>query len=248
MVSLTTGLSLLQVEHTVSELVTGIDIVQSQILIAEGYPLDSKEIGITSQSSVKLNGAAIQCRITTEDPANQFAPDTGRIEFYSTGSGNGVRLDGGNGFTGAVITPYYDSLLVKICSFGRNFEEIKRVLVGLQTVDNFGVALPADWTPGEEVIVPPAGSCGVAKDRMDGGDKELHCYHSHYKGNYITYNKQPKTFISFHYQLVTFFFGTPPFLQDRLGRHLQSQKQINSYSQGNQACCEYFDGQFQWHR
>lgn len=112
----------IQVEHTVSELVTGVDIVQAQILIAEGYTLDSKEIGIPDQKSVQLNGAAIQCRITTEDPANQFAPDTGKIEFYTTGSGNGIRLDGGNGFTGAVITPYYDSLLVKVCSHARTFE------------------------------------------------------------------------------------------------------------------------------
>lgn len=130
----------IQVEHTVSELVTGVDIVQSQILIAEGYPLDSKEIGITSQDSVKLNGAAIQCRITTEDPANQFAPDTGHIDFYSTGSGNGIRLDGGNGFTGAVITPYYDSLLVKICSFGRNFEDATRKAIrGLNELQVKGV-------------------------------------------------------------------------------------------------------------
>lgn len=112
----------IQVEHTVTELVTGIDIVQAQILIAEGYALDSPEIGIPSQDAVQMRGAAIQCRITTEDPANQFAPDTGNIEFYSTGSGNGVRLDGGNGFTGAVISPYYDSLLVKVTAFGRTFE------------------------------------------------------------------------------------------------------------------------------
>lgn len=112
----------IQVEHTVTELVTGIDIVQAQILIAEGYSLDSPEINIPDQDAVKPRGAAIQCRITTEDPANQFAPDTGKIEFYSTGSGNGVRLDGGNGFTGAVITPYYDSLLVKITCYGRDFK------------------------------------------------------------------------------------------------------------------------------
>ncbi|MGN1350251.1 MAG: biotin carboxylase N-terminal domain-containing protein, partial [Anaerovoracaceae bacterium] len=111
----------IQVEHTVSEVVTGIDIVQAQILIAEGYALDSKAINIQSQADVHLRGAAIQCRITTEDPANSFAPDTGKIEFYSTGSGNGIRLDGGNGFTGAVITPYYDSLLVKVTAFGRDF-------------------------------------------------------------------------------------------------------------------------------
>ncbi|MDD6255362.1 MAG: pyruvate carboxylase [Eubacteriales bacterium] len=112
----------IQVEHTVTELVTEIDIVQSQILIAEGYALNSPEINIPNQDAVQPRGAAIQCRITTEDPANQFAPDTGKIDFYATGSGNGVRLDGGNGFTGAVITPYYDSLLVKITCYGRDFK------------------------------------------------------------------------------------------------------------------------------
>ncbi|HBC96895.1 MAG TPA: pyruvate carboxylase [Clostridium sp.] len=116
----------IQVEHTVSEMVTGIDIVQAQILIAEGYPLDSKEIGINSQSDIKLNGYAIQCRVTTEDPLNNFAPDTGRIDMYRTGSGFGIRLDGGNGFTGAVISPYYDSLLVKDISWSRTFEDAIR--------------------------------------------------------------------------------------------------------------------------
>jgi len=103
----------IQVEHTVSEMTTGIDIVQSQILIAQGYSLDSKEIGIFSQEDVKPRGFAIQCRVTTEDPSNSFAPDTGKIDVYRTGSGFGIRLDGGNGFSGAVISPYYDSLLVK---------------------------------------------------------------------------------------------------------------------------------------
>ncbi|MHC6178583.1 pyruvate carboxylase [Clostridium sp. JNZ X4-2] len=116
----------IQVEHTVSEMVTGIDIVQSQILVAEGYALNSKEIGINSQNDIKLNGYAIQCRITTEDPLNNFAPDTGRIDMYRTGSGFGIRLDGGNGFTGAVISPYYDSLLVKDISWSRTFEDAIR--------------------------------------------------------------------------------------------------------------------------
>ncbi|KAA8667804.1 pyruvate carboxylase [Clostridium sp. HV4-5-A1G] len=116
----------IQVEHTVSEMVTGIDIVQGQILIAEGYPLNSKEIGINSQNDIKLNGYAIQCRVTTEDPLNNFAPDTGRIDMYRTGSGFGIRLDGGSGFTGAVISPYYDSLLVKNISWSRTFEDAIR--------------------------------------------------------------------------------------------------------------------------
>jgi len=116
----------IQVEHTVTEMVTGIDIVQSQILIAEGYPLASPEIGIYSQEDVKPRGYSIQCRVTTEDPVNNFAPDTGTIDVYRTGSGFGIRLDGGNGFTGAVISPYYDSLLVKITSLGRTFDDAVR--------------------------------------------------------------------------------------------------------------------------
>ena len=116
----------IQVEHTVTEMVTGIDIVQSQILVAEGYRLDSNEIGIKSQDDIKPRGYSIQCRVTTEDPLNNFAPDTGIIDVYRTGSGFGIRLDGGNGFTGSVISPYYDSLLVKTTSWGRTFEDAVR--------------------------------------------------------------------------------------------------------------------------
>lgn len=112
----------IQVEHTVTEMVTGIDIVQSQILIAQGYTLDSDEIGIKGQDSITTDGYAIQCRITTEDPLNGFAPDTGVINLYRSASGFGIRLDGGNGFTGAYISPYYDSLLVKVTAWARTFE------------------------------------------------------------------------------------------------------------------------------
>ena len=101
----------IQVEHTVTEMVTGIDLVRAQILIAEGKPLSTPEIGIPSQDAVHLNGYALQCRVTTEDPANNFAPDSGKITAYRSGGGFGVRLDGGNAFTGAEISPYYDSLL-----------------------------------------------------------------------------------------------------------------------------------------
>ena len=111
----------IQVEHTVTELVTGVDLVQAQVLIAEGYALDSPEIDIKSQDDIKLNGYAVQCRVTTEDPTNNFAPDTGTITMYRSASGNGIRLDGGNGFTGSVISPYYDSLLVKVCAHDRTF-------------------------------------------------------------------------------------------------------------------------------
>lgn len=111
----------IQVEHTVSEEITNIDLVQSQILVAEGYPLDSDEINIKSQDDVHCNGYSIQTRVTTEDPANNFMPDTGEITVYRSGSGKGIRLDGGNAYTGAVISPYYDSLLVKAISHDRTF-------------------------------------------------------------------------------------------------------------------------------
>lgn len=103
----------IQVEHTVTEQITGIDIVQTQIKIAEGYSLHGEEIAIPRQEELCAHGHAIQCRITTEDPANNFMPDTGKLITYRSGGGFGIRLDGGNAFTGSVITPYYDSLLVK---------------------------------------------------------------------------------------------------------------------------------------
>lgn len=113
----------IQVEHTITELATGIDIVQAQIKIAEGYRLDSEDIGINSQEDIVHRGYAIQCRVTTEDPMNNFAPDNGKIDVYRTSSGYGIRLDGGNGFTGSIITPYYDSLLVKVTSYSRTFRD-----------------------------------------------------------------------------------------------------------------------------
>ncbi|XP_031784237.1 pyruvate carboxylase, mitochondrial isoform X3 [Nasonia vitripennis] len=101
----------LQVEHTVTEEITGIDLVQSQIRIAEGITLP--ELGMT-QDKIKPQGFAIQCRVTTEDPAKSFQPDTGRIEVFRSGEGMGIRLDGASAFAGAIISPYYDSLLVKV--------------------------------------------------------------------------------------------------------------------------------------
>ena len=112
----------IQVEHTVTEMVTGIDLVRAQILIAEGYPLSHPAIGLNSQDDVKVRGYAIQCRVTTEDPTNNFAPDNGKITSYRTGGGNGVRLDGGNATTGTMISPYYDSLLVKVTCWDNSFQ------------------------------------------------------------------------------------------------------------------------------
>ena len=116
----------IQVEHTVTEMVTGIDLVRSQILIAEGRSLSDPEIGIPSQESLHLNGYAIQCRVTTEDPTNNFAPDTGKITSYRSAGGFGIRLDGGNAYAGAVISPYYDSLLVKITTWDNTFTGVCR--------------------------------------------------------------------------------------------------------------------------
>ncbi len=136
----------IQVEHTITEMVTGVDIVQSQILIAEGYTLDSNEIGIRSQSDINPRGCAIQCRVTTEDPANNFAPDTGKIDVYRTGSGFGIRLDGGNGFTGAVISPYYDSLLVKTTAWSRTFADaVRKATRAIKEIKISGVKTNVDF-------------------------------------------------------------------------------------------------------
>ena len=116
----------IQVEHTVTEQVTGVDLVRAQILIAEGHPLSHPQIGMGSQDNLHINGYAIQCRVTTEDPSNNFAPDTGVISSYRSGGGAGVRLDGGNAYTGAEISPYYDSLLVKVTSWDNTFEGVCR--------------------------------------------------------------------------------------------------------------------------
>ena len=116
----------IQVEHTVTEMVTGIDLVRAQILVAEGQPLSDPQIGITKQEDVTMRGYAIQCRITTEDPANNFAPDTGKITAYRSAGGNGVRLDSANTYVGSVISPYYDSLLVKVTCLDNTFEGAAR--------------------------------------------------------------------------------------------------------------------------
>ena len=119
----------IQVEHTITELACGIDIVESQIYIAEGYALSSEEIGVRNQDDIKFRGAAIECRITTENVKNNFLPDTGKIEVYKTSGGPGVRLDGGAGFTGSVISPYFDSLLVKASTYDRTFDKARQKMI-----------------------------------------------------------------------------------------------------------------------
>jgi pyruvate carboxylase len=113
----------IQVEHTVTEMITGIDLVRSQILIAAGHQLHEPPVSIPVQEHVERRGVAMQCRVTTEDPDRHFIPDYGRITTYRSAGGFAVRLDGGNGFGGSVITPYFDSLLVKVTTWGGTLEE-----------------------------------------------------------------------------------------------------------------------------
>ena len=112
-----------QVEHTVTEEVTGVDIVRAQILIAQGARLDSPDLELGNQAAIRPIGYAMQCRVTTEDPANNFVPDYGRISHYRSAAGLGIRLDAGTAFSGAWVQPFYDSLLVKVTTRARRFED-----------------------------------------------------------------------------------------------------------------------------
>ena len=135
----------IQVEHTVTEEVTGIDIVQAQIRIAEGATL-AQATGMASQAAITLSGHAIQCRVTTEDPQNNFIPDYGRITAYRSATGNGIRLDGGTAYAGAVITRYYDSLLVKVTAWAQTPEAaIRRMDRALREFRVRGVSTNIDF-------------------------------------------------------------------------------------------------------
>ncbi|MEN8185812.1 MAG: pyruvate carboxylase [Bacteroidota bacterium] len=112
----------IQVEHTVTEMVTNIDLVKTQLFVAGGYRLSDKQIKIKNQKSVKVNGYAIQCRITTEDPANDFKPDYGTITTYRSASGFGIRLDAGSLYQGVSVSPFFDSMLVKVSAHGRTLD------------------------------------------------------------------------------------------------------------------------------
>src|SRR5215470_3262909 len=113
----------IQVEHTVTEMVTGVDIVRAQILVAQGHSLHDTTMNLPRQESVPLYGAALQCRVTTEDPEKNFAPDYGKLTTYRSPAGFGIRLDGGTAYAGASLAPYYDSLLVKVTAWGTNLPE-----------------------------------------------------------------------------------------------------------------------------
>jgi pyruvate carboxylase len=113
----------IQVEHTVTEMITGIDLVRSQILVAQGCELHEEPLNLPQQKDIPLHGAALQCRVTTEDPEQNFAPDYGKLSTYRSPAGFGIRLDGGTAYAGAQLAAYYDSLLVKVTSWGANLPE-----------------------------------------------------------------------------------------------------------------------------
>ncbi len=120
----------IQVEHTVTEMVTGIDLVKAQIRIAQGGRLGSlEETGVPEQTAIRLDGHAMQCRVTTEDPANNFVPDYGRITAYRGASGFGLRVDGGTAYSGAIVTRHYDPLLEKVTAWARDVEETRMRMV-----------------------------------------------------------------------------------------------------------------------
>ena len=122
----------IQVEHTVTEVITGLDLVRAQILIAQGYPLHGPEVNMPLQPDIPRNGYAIQCRVTTEDPENKFMPDYGKILAYRSPGGFGIRLDGGMGYGGAIITPFFDSMLVKVIASAHTYDTaIHRMQRGL---------------------------------------------------------------------------------------------------------------------
>ncbi len=113
----------IQVEHTVTEEVTGVDLVRAQILVSMGHQLGDTAVELPVQQDIQATGFAMQCRVTTEDPANQFRPDYGRITHYRSAGGLGIRLDAGSAFSGAVVNPFYDSMLVKVTARGRTLRE-----------------------------------------------------------------------------------------------------------------------------
>ncbi|WP_061930419.1 pyruvate carboxylase [Aureimonas sp. AU22] len=145
----------IQVEHTVTEVVTGIDIVKAQIHILDGHAIGTPESGVPAQEDIRLNGHALQCRITTEDPEQNFIPDYGRITAYRGATGFGIRLDGGTAYSGAVITRFYDPLLEKVTAWAPSpGEAIARMHRALREFRIRGVATNLTFL--EAIITHPA--------------------------------------------------------------------------------------------
>ncbi len=155
----------IQVEHTVTEIITGIDLVRSQILVAKGHELHGPEIDIPAQEDIPRNGFAVQARITTEDPANNFSPDYGKILNYRSAAGFGIRLDAGAGDAGSVITPYYDSMLVKLTAYGPRFDiALQRMNRALREFRIRGVKTNIPFI--ENVILDPTFRAGKANTTL----------------------------------------------------------------------------------
>jgi pyruvate carboxylase len=166
----------IQVEHTVTEMVTGVDLVRSQILIAQGLPMHESPIGVPPQEKIETRGFAMQCRVTTEDPENRFIPDFGRITHYRSPAGFGIRLDGGTAYSGAVITPYYDSLLVKVTAFAPTFDQtIRRMDRGLREFRVRGVKTNIPFL--ENLLVHPSFAAGDATTTFIDSTPELVRWH-----------------------------------------------------------------------
>ncbi len=162
----------IQVEHTVTEEVTGVDIVKAQIRISEGARIGEGDSYVPAQEDIRLNGHALQCRVTTEDPENGFTPDYGRITAYRSAAGFGLRLDGGTAYTGAVITPFYDSLLVKVTAWGHTPDEaIARMDRGLREFRIRGVSSNLQFL--ENVIAHPLFRSGECTTRFIDTTPEL---------------------------------------------------------------------------
>ena len=162
----------IQVEHTVTEIITGVDLVRSQILIAEGHELHGPEVDIPAQKDIPRNGFAVQCRITTEDPTNNFSPDYGKILNYRSAAGFGIRLDAGAGDAGSIITPYYDSMLVKLTAYGPRFDiALQRMDRALREFRIRGVKTNIPFL--ENVILDPTFRSGQANTQFIDNNPEL---------------------------------------------------------------------------
>ncbi len=162
----------IQVEHTVTEQVTGVDIVKAQIRISEGARIGETDSFVPRQEEIRLNGHALQCRVTTEDPENNFTPDYGRLGVYRSAAGFGIRLDGGTAYAGAIITPHYDSLLVKVTSWGHTPDEsIARMDRALREFRIRGVSTNLQFL--ENVIAHPLFKSGECTTRFIDTTPEL---------------------------------------------------------------------------
>ncbi|SMO37886.1 pyruvate carboxylase [Solitalea koreensis] len=175
-----------QVEHTVTEMITGVDIIKTQLYVADGYKLSDPEIGLGDQSKITYNGFAMQCRITTEDPSNGFKPDYGTLLTYRNAAGFGVRLDEGSTYAGMKISPFFDSMLVKVSTWGNSLEDaarkmnralrefrIRGVKNNIQFLENL-IAVP-EFVQGKATVgfIADHPELFVFKSRLDRGTKIL---------------------------------------------------------------------------